>query len=398
MQRDDRGYFSAPYIVSSVLIGLAIFLLGRAAVRLEHAIVGPAAGNFGYTPDPAGTRAFLDELGDERYFSQAAPECMEKAAEVDAYLWRAMDKAHRARYGKPFVVGRQGIGDCTSWGGGHAVYCSEAIDWDMGRLPEPPMLPATEPLYGGARVEISRNGGKPYDGSAPIGGWSDGSSGYAVAKFLRDFGVVYRENQPASGVDLTTYSPDRAKQFGAYGCGGHGDNGRMDATAKKHPCTHVVAVRNWDELAAAIGSGFPVTLASSQGFSSTRDADGFCAAQGTWMHQLCAVGIRFAKNARPGTARPRDGVCILNSWGPMYVSGPKFPADQLDGSFWAERSVVERMLGDAWAIGSVDGWKWRDINHREWLAPPPPPQPALHRFPFRMETARLVADVFRIAL
>lgn len=398
MRHGDRGYFSAHYVISSILIGLAIFILGRAAIRLEYAIVGPASVNFGYTPDPAGTRAFLDELGDARYFAQAAPEAMDKAAEADAFLWRAMDKAHRARYGKPFVVGRQGIGDCTSWGGCHAVYCAEAIDWDLGRLPQPPLLPATEPLYGGARVEISRNGGKPYDGSSPIGGWSDGSSGYAVSKFLRDFGVVYREKQE-SGVDLTTYSADRAKSYGAYGCGGQGDRGRMDAVAKLHPCKHVVAVRSWAELCAAVESGFPVTVASSQGFNSTRDADGFCAAQGTWMHQLCIVGIRFAKNAPAGTVRPRDGACILNSWGPLYVSGGKFPADQLDGSFWAERAVVERMLAanDSYAIGSVDGWKWRDINHREWLAPPPP-QPVNNRFPFRMQPARLVADVFSLGL
>ena len=350
--------------VSAVGFVIAMAILGTLVERATRRTVDAIDARFGYTPDPAGTKAFLATLGDEQFFSQAGAEAMDEANFVDTFLYRQLNAAHQARYGKPFVVGRQQIGDCTSWGGAHGVAIADAVSWSLGKLPEPPLLPATEPLYGGARVEAR---GKPGDGAQPYGGFSDGATGYGVAKFLREFGVVYR--QPYPTVDLTEYSGERARQYGAYGCGGQGDAGRLDAEAKKHPLRHVVAVRSWQELSAALESGYPVTLASSQGFTSTRNKDGICEASGTWMHQMCAIGIRHRKNGAPD-----DLVLILNSWGPSWV-GPKenkYPSDQPDGSFWARRSVVEtRMLEDAWAIGDTDGFKYRDLDHGNWLTPSP---------------------------
>lgn len=351
------------FVGAAALLFLAVYF----AVGQRHT---PAGSQFGYTPDPDGNRRFLDELGNERYFAQAAPEAMRKAEEVDTFLYRSMDKAHRARYGSPFVVGRQLNGSCVAWGAMHAVYAAESVSWDLGELAEPPLLPSTESIYGGARVEITRNGGKPYDGARPIGGWSDGSYGGAAARWLRDFGVIYR--QPYGAIDLTTYSADREKSWGAYGNGGEGDGGRLDATAKQHPCKHIVAVKTWQELVAAITAGFPCTIASSQGFTSTALASpaGLCEASGTWMHQMSVLGIRFAKNAPPEEKNPVDAALILNSWGPAYIRYEgRYPADQPAGSFWARRDVMERILsqGDSWAIGRVDGWKWKDIHHGNWL-------------------------------
>jgi hypothetical protein len=379
MSRADRWSLSAvSFVVVMAILGV---LVERATRRTADAIDA----RFGYTPDPVGTRQFLATLGDEKYFSQAGAEAMKEAKGIDVFLYRQLDAAHRARYGKPFVVGRQLIGDCVSWGAMHAVAVSEAVSWSLGKLPEPPLMPATEALYGGARVEAR---GKPGDGAQPYGGFSDGATGFGAAKFLREFGVVYRQKYPT--VDLTEYSGERAKQYGAYGCGGQGDNGRLDAEAKKHPLRHVVAVRSWAELAAALESGYPVTLASSQGFTSTRSKEGICEASGTWQHQMCAIGIRHKKNGAP------DDLClILNSWGPSWV-GPKenkFPSDQPDGSFWARRIVIEGMLEDAWAIGDTQGFKYRDIHHGNWLAPAPPETQARTPSP-----ARLIADTYHLGL
>jgi hypothetical protein len=360
VSRAQRWSWSAVafVVVASVLGALAERITNRAVDAVER---------YGYTPDPAGTRAFLATLGNEKFFSQAGADAMDKARGVDTFLYRYMDRAHQARYGKPFVVGRQAIGDCVSWGAMHAVYCQDAVAWSIGKLPEPPLMPATEAIYGGARVEAR---GKPGDGSQPYGGFSDGATGYGAAKFLRDFGVIYRET--VNGIDLTTYSGERAKQWGAYGCGGPGDKGVMDTLAKRHPCKYVVAVRTWDELAAAIESGYPVTLASSQGFQSTRNKDGIAEAGGVWMHQMVAISVRHRKNGSPD-----DCVLVLNSWGPNWI-GPKenrWPADQPDGSFWARRHVVERMLEDAWAIGDTDGFRYRDLDHGGWMQPAKQKQP-----------------------
>jgi hypothetical protein len=329
----------------------------------------PAAETFGWQPDPEGAQEFLGQLP-VPFFADAAPEAMRRAKPIDTFLYRQMDRAHRARYGKPFVIGRQGIGDCVAWGAMHAVYCAESIDWDLGRLAEAPLIPSTESIYGGSRVEAR---GKSGDGKSPVGGYSDGSTGFGAAKWLRDFGVVYRSE--VGGHDLRVYDKDRAKSWGAYGNGGQGDGGKLDQIAKKHPCKHVVQVRTWDELVAAIESGFPVTIASSQGFASRTDSAGVAAAQGTWMHHMAMCGIRFAANSPPGV-RAVDAALVVNSWGTNWISyAGKYPADQPDGSFWAERPVVERILrqNDSWAIGSVDGFGWRDIHHDKWLQAGPIP-------------------------
>jgi hypothetical protein len=327
---------------------------------------GQPASRFGYVPDPEGVARFLEELP-QPFFAQAGAEAMAKAVHRDTFLYRQMNRAHQARYGTPFVVGRQGIGDCVSWGAMHAVYAAESVDWDLGRLAEPPRLPATEAIYGGSRVEAR---GRDGSGRSPVGGWSDGSTGWGAARWLRDWGVVYRDE--VGDHDLREYSPKRAKDWGAYGNGGQGDGGKLDAIAKRHPCKHVVQVRTWDELVAAVTSGYPVTIASSVGFNSgPRDADGFCRASGTWMHQMCVVGVRFAEHGSP-----RDGGLVCNSWG-NYVGGGKFPPDQPDGTFWASRTDLERILGqgDSYAIGSVDGFGFRDLDNAGWLAPPPQAEP-----------------------
>ena len=95
----------------------------------------------------------------------AGAEAIRQARGVNTFLYRPLYRAHQARYGKPFIVGSQGIGDCVSWGWAHGIWISQSVDWELGRLPEPPLAPATESLYGGSRVE-ARN--KPEGG----GGWS----------------------------------------------------------------------------------------------------------------------------------------------------------------------------------------------------------------------------------
>jgi hypothetical protein len=364
-----------------------VFLLGLAASAIAVGLRGTprpagwiASGdeNFGYTPNPEGVERFLQELP-QPLFRQAGEETVREAKGVDTFLYRAAQKAHVALYGRPWIVERQGIGDCVSWGWAHGVYVAQAVDWETGRLANPPPFPCTEALYGGSRVE-SR--GKPGDGKSPVGGYSDGSYGAAAARWVHDWGIVYREQ--IGSLDLRSYSADRAKQWGAYGCGGQGDGGKLDAIAKKHPANHVALVTTWAEAAAAIEAGFPIPVASMQGFASKRDANGYAAASGQWAHEMCFVAVRYQKNGSP-----TDALLCLNSWGPHWISGPKWPADQPEGSFWVTRSVVESMLRqkDSFAVGSVAGFGWRDLHNGNWLAPAPPEAVADESAPFTFTLA-----------
>ena len=357
-------------IRAGLVLALAVVTVLALAGAFRPQLVGGPDARFGYTPDPEGVARFLAELP-QPMFRQAGAETIAQAKGIDTFLYRAANKAHLARYGRPWVVERQGIGDCVSWGWAHGVYVAQAIDWETGRLAEPPAFPATEAIYGGSRVEAR---GK----AEGTGGWSDGSYGAAAARWVKDWGVIYRSE--VGGHDLRTYSADRAKQWGNYGNGGQGDKGKLDGIAKRHPANHVAMVSTWAEAAAAIEAGFPVPVASMVGFESVRDQMGYARASGQWAHQMVFIAVRYQKNGSPS-----DALLCLNSWGPRWIFGPKWPSDMPEGSFWVTRSTVERMLGqkDSFAVGSVAGFGWRDLHNGDWLAPPPP---ELKRHPNALDT------------
>ncbi len=317
---------------------------------------------YGYTPNPDAVAEFLAEL-DEPLFADAGQEAILQAKQADTFLYRSLNRAYLARYGKEFVVGRQGIGDCVAWAWCHGLHISQSIDWELGKIPDAPLEPCVESVYGGSRVE-ARN--KP-EGS---GGYRDGSFGAAAARWVKDWGVVYRDK--ILNHDLVSYDKNRCKRWGNFGNGGEGDEHRLDAVAKNHPATYVALVKTWDECAAALESGFPVVVCSSYGFSSKRDEEGFAIPDGkrsgTWMHAMVLCGIRYKKNGSP-----RDAALCLNSWGPRWNSGGKWPSDQPDGSFWIEKNTVAGMLSgkDSFAVGSIDGFPFRDLDHGAWTAPPP---------------------------
>lgn len=323
----------------------------------------------GYVPDPVGVERFLQELP-QPFFAQAGAECVKKATGKDVFLYRHMLDAHQARYGKPFVVGRQQIGSCVAWGAMHAVYCGESVSWAIGERPYPPIMPATAPIYGGSRVEARQDNPEGFDGSSPRGGFSDGSYGAAAAKWLKNWGVVYATDYP--GVfDYSTagFLGSREKEEGAYGAGGKGDNYKVDRLAKQHPCRHVAKVSTWDELCAALESGYPVTVASSQGFASSTNEWGIAEGSGSWAHQMFICAVAHKKNGRT----PEDVACIGNSWGPNWIryAGKKIDPEMPDGFFFARRSVVERMIrSDSWAIGET-AFRWRDVDHRNVLGVQP---------------------------
>jgi hypothetical protein len=308
---------------------------------------------FGYTPDRAGTQDFLSSLPRPR-LDQAAPHLMRAATDdKPVLLYRALYEAFAEHNGgAKWVVGKQGIGDCVSWGWAHGCDICLAVEWKLGGSSE--WRPAaTEAIYGGSRVEAR---------DAKSGGWGDGSYGGAAAKFVHNFGVLFRQPYNELGFDLTDYSAQRAKQWGNYGCGGSGDNGKADKVAKLHPVRSVALVRNFEEAAAAIAAGYPVPVCSGQGFSSRRDDQGFSRASGSWSHCMCFIGVRF----------DRKGLLCLNSWGPNWISGPKWPEDQPDGSFWVEESTATRMLRgeDSFAVSAYEGFPYRDLKHGDWVSLP----------------------------
>jgi hypothetical protein len=353
-----------------------VFLAWMAAQGVKTRDVGVARDRFGYTPDADGTRAFLREL-EQPLFAQAGAEVIAKARGVDTFLYRYADRAHRAVYGTPFTAWKQGIGDCVSFGFGGAAFVAQSVDWATGKIPNPPLLICTEAIYGGSRV-CARN--LPGDGRhGAVGGWSDGSYGAAAAKWITGMpngtgGILYRQKYLDGKVDLTTYDPQRAKAWGAFGCGGENDDGRLDKIANEHRAQNVALVKTFDEAAAAIESGFPVAVCCQIGFSNTRDKDGFAAPSARWSHCQFFCATRYAKNAAQSGGAARDGLLCMNSWGTNWQApSPRWPSDMPDGSYWVDRKTVDQMLSglDSFAVGGADGFKFRRLTHDEWAQPSP---------------------------
>ncbi len=354
-------------VLLSVLIGVVVlsWLINQVSTPDDTPIAEqPADGNptppqaapdshFGYEPNPEETRKFLQQLP-KATLREAGPQLFQADPPQDnIFLYRALYDAHLKKYGVPWQVGRQGIGDCVSFGFAHGADIHLAVMWSLGDSADWKPT-ATESIYGGSRVEAR---------GVARGGWSDGSYGAAAAKWLREYGLIFREPYPT--VDLSEYSPQRAKDWGNYGNGGQNDNGRLDAEARKHPVRTVALVRNFDEASAAIHSGYPVPVCSMVGFRMQRDADGFAQPQGTWPHCMCFVAVRHGD---------RPGLLCLNSWGPNWISGPKFPSDMPDGSFWVDPKTVDRMLAqnDSFAVSGYDGFPFRKLDHAKWVQATPP--------------------------
>lgn len=345
--------------------------LGAVVARYTNALADKVENNFGYLPNPTGTKDFLATL-DKPNFRQAGAECIKEGKPTDTYLYRYADKAHKAVYNSPLAAWNQGShGSCVSFGWAMGSYISQSVDWGIGRVSDPPMVVATEPIYGGSRTA----GRLP---PVTFAGWSDGSYGGAAARWCAGLkngtgGILYRKKYGQT--DLSQYSITVSKDWGAYGVPVD-----LAVLANEHKAQAVALVDSWESLVAAIQSGYCVPICSNVGFASTktRDQDGFLPRGGQWNHCMVICSVKFAensgKNEEKPMVRPRDGALVMNSWGTTWVNGGKHPEDQPDGSFWISRADAETILrqSDSFAIGGVDGFKYRDLNHREWLMPAQP--------------------------
>lgn len=328
---------------------------------------------FGYVPDVEATEGYCDTLAFPRVADTPIMATLSTVqSQTEVYLWLALLSVlpHWAR-------GKQGIGDCVSWGAELVITMLMAIESLLGKY-EFEAEAATEAIYGGARVEA--NGGR-------LGGYSDGSYGAAAAKWLRDWGVIlrkrYSELTGISEHDLEKYSASKAKEWGNYGCGGKDDAGRedgkLDSIARKFPVGDVSRVLHVDEADVALSNGKPITVASGVGYGSMRrNADGIVVADGSWAHQMMIGGLRRIKGLvsvgfAHKTAAPRRDFRQFQSWGPKSCSGPDpgIEHDAISGcSWWTREQDLQRQLNarDSFAFSAIQGFPQMEIPWAELLS------------------------------
>ncbi len=258
-----------------------------------------------------------------------------------ALLWPFFEKVS----GAPLKPHNQETGDCVAQAYGMGVDILTAIQIAKRNSPQRWVAKSsTEIIYAGSRIEIGKQRYNMRMGGA-------GSYGYLAAEFIKSYGVLLR--QPYGSWDFTHYSGDVADTLGYKGV-----PNELEPLCKLHPVGWVALVTTWEEARDCIYNGYPVIICSNQGFSTSRgrDKDGFLApGRNPWNHAMLLIGMDDTGD--------RPGGCILNSWGSDWISGPT-KLDQPAGSFWVDKSVIQRMVrqGDSIAISSYAGYPRVDYS------------------------------------
>jgi hypothetical protein len=238
--------------------------------------------------------------------------------------------------------GSQGnVGSCVGWGASLAVDFVAACDVVYRKEPEVVRGRTVEAsLYGFSRVEARgqrvNNGG-------------DGSTGFHAAKSVRDFGALHY------GIDYGgTVIPETDKQQRDRAWGRMGVPDELEPYAKLRRCSETTLATTFEEAAAAIQNGYPVVVCSGQGFSMSRDEDGFCRPGGVWWHCMTLAACRWGK---------RPGLLCFNSWGDSNTVGKHYPETMpvvvRNCSFWIDADVVTKMLSgrDSYVYAGYSGFQ-----------------------------------------
>jgi len=293
---------------------------------------------FGWVNDPAAVYRVLHHLP-RAIFADEAGGIRHSGAGKVALLHKAVLQAAGS-----FHVERQTIGDCVSHGAAMAAQVLMACDSVLRGEPERwGGWVASEPIYAGSRVEVGK--GQLGNGDGSLGAWG--------AQWMTEWGVIVRGKY--GSIDLTKYSGERAQQWGRKNAGCPDE---LEPIAKEHPIKTASLVTNYEQARDAIANGYPVSVASMQGFDDqgVRDADGFLKARGQWPHQMCFIAC--------DDEFKRPGLLCQNSWGSSWGSGPK-RHEQPDGSFWVDADTAEKMLRqeDSFAYSGFIGFPSQSLDY-----------------------------------
>jgi hypothetical protein len=302
----------------------------------------------GWVDRPEEVEALLSRLP-KPTFSAAAPGLKGFGEGQDLFFWEAEEKVLPALL--PCI--NQTRGTCVACGLARSVedvIFAEIVLFGeaerfVGRV-------STEVLYWGSRVEIGRGelGGPDNEGS--LGSWG--------AEFVRDYGVLPRGVY--GSYNLMVQDDDLACSLSGRG---KGVPDELEPLIKQHPITAIAQIRTINEARDALASGKPVTIASMQGWTETRDANGFCKPKGQWAHQMCLRGVGVARGGQLFFV-------IQQSWGDKSPKGP----DKITlesgrtitlpvGCFGVFAEDLERQTlrsGDCWTYAGLKGWRKRHLH------------------------------------
>jgi hypothetical protein len=290
---------------------------------------------FGYLPDPAGSAAFVATLPHPTLASAAPGFHADEKREVMLYpaLLQCLPGWRRGSQGN--------VGSCVGWGAALAVDFVAACDIVHRHESEVVRGRTVEAsLYGFSRVEAR---------GQRVNTGGDGSTGFHAAKSIRDFGALHY------GVDYGgTVIPFSGTQERDRTWGRNGVPDELEPFAKLRRCSETTLVVDFEQAAAAIQNGFACVVCSGQGFSMSRDQDGFCRPGGVWWHCMVFAGVRWGR---------RPGLLCLNSWGDSNTVGKHYPETMpvavRNCSFWVDAATCTKMLSgrDSYVYAGYSGFQ-----------------------------------------
>ena len=184
-------------------------------------------------------------------------------------------------------------------------------------------------------------------------GWSCGEASNVLRS---ESGLWVRKDYPELGVDLSQYSGSMA---GKYGSRTPPEN--FLAEGAKHRIREVTEVSSFDQVRDFLANGYGISTCGGEGWSSSRDENGFSKRQGGWSHALAMIGADDRDVIKQKYGEPL--VLILNSWGTWNSGGTKVLGTDFNipaGSFWSKWSDASRR--DMYAYSGVNGWPRRKIS------------------------------------
>jgi hypothetical protein len=287
---------------------------------------------YGWTPNKASLEDFIRRHSNP-YVSQQNKEIKGDGTGKIVMLHKALERVSGRKYEPHDQEGP----DCVSHGFALGVDILSAVQIALKRFPQRwAGFAATEPIYGGSRVEIGGYTGR--------GG---GSTGHWGAEWISRYGILLRQKYPG-GYDFTRYDWPKAYEYGRQGC-----PDPLEPTTKLHPVKTVALCKSYQECIDCIANGMPVVVCSNVGFGDgkcKRDSDGFLTRKrAPWWH--CMLFGGFDDSYR------RPGCVCFNSWGYDWVYGPT-RHDQPSGTFWVDAETVDAMLrqGDSFALSAYMGY------------------------------------------
>lgn len=298
---------------------------------------GPSGWNFGLFSDPRADEVvrsrFADRNAGAQSFYDAAPHLIGygvgRSINLHAIARAVVSTGIRSQY--------QNRGTCVSRGAKRIVDLVQCLAIYAG-APHTFQYASHAYIYGTCR----EHGNYLSNQDGAVGAW-------AAWSVSHDGNLVNEDCNDSDNDDAL------AVKWGASGVpDSYKTKGRLHLVKEIVPLKSSAEVR--DFLCAGLGG---VTVASSVGFTMTRDSNGVCRASGRWDHQMCYTGYdgqnnRFAQD---------------QSWGPGVPGGPLFNADGQpfpDYTFGVEESDVSRQVsaGDTFGYKWVDGWNPVNLTWR----------------------------------